>query len=230
MSDTKPQLYSNDLIRATITTVMEPLKSKNLKKINHAMNQLQIESENLVNQQFEKAEFKVDCKINCTYCCHNQVSTTPIEIILLADYIKENFSVGEITSLKLRIDDLEKSTGNMNAFQRKKAQKPCALLVDNKCSVYSVRPLSCKGWNSMDVKDCESGFYSKDEVNIRTLSAPMIITNSVSIGISNTLKNTGLNPDTLELNSALKIALAKYNAGEKYLDGKNIFKEAKLKV
>lgn len=221
----KTELFSNDLIKATIETIYEPIRTKKVQTINNAMNQLQQESESLVNKQVENVN--VDCKLYCSFCCHNQVSLTVPEIILIVDYIKNNFSKDEINNLKKRVDELDKEVKGMNAFQRKKAKKACSLLVDNKCSVYSVRPLACKGWNSMSSKDCEDAFNSGEEKNIQAFAPPLVITNSVSIGISNCLKNTGLNSDNLELNSSLKIALEKYNVGEKYLEGKNIFRDAK---
>lgn len=230
MKESNNQLYSADLIKATINTIIDPLRSRNLSRINASIKQLQEESEDLVNNQFDKSEVKIDCKVNCTFCCHNQVSITSIEIILIVEYIKNNFSSEETTQLKDRINQLDKLTGNMNAFQRKKAKQPCALLVDNKCSVYPVRPLACKGWNSLNVQDCETAFNSDTESDIKTLIAPIVITNSVSLGISNSLKQVQLNSDVLELNAALKIALSKYNIGEKFLDSKNTFKDAKLKV
>lgn len=230
MNKSKNNLYSVDLIKATVNTIIDPLKSGNLQKINSSMKQLQDESENLVNNQFEKSETKIDCKVNCTFCCHNQVSITPIEILLIVEYIKNNFSSEETTQLKNRVNELDRLTGKMNAFQRKKAKKPCALLVDNKCSIYPVRPLACKGWNSLNVKDCEIAFNSDTESDIKTLIAPIIITNSVSLGITDCLKQLSLSSDVLELNSALKIAMSKYNIGEKFLDSKNTFKDAKLKV
>lgn len=225
MCVTKTQLISNDLIKATIETVIEPIKSRKLQNILNSVNQLQQESEGLVDNQLKSTN--VDCKLNCTYCCHNQVSLTPPEILLISEYIKNTFTKEEIKELKIRVDNLDKVIKGMNAFERKKAKEPCALLVDNKCSVYKVRPLACKGWNSMDVRDCEKAFNSGQDVNIQAFAPPLIITNSVSVGISNTLHNTGLNADNLELNSALKVVLEKYNAGEKYLEGKNIFREAK---
>lgn len=230
MKESKNQLYSADLIKATINTIIDPLRSRSMSKINASMKQLQEESENLVNNQFDKSEIKIDCKVNCTFCCHNQVSITAVEILLIVEYIKNNFSSEETAELKDRINQLDKLTGNMNAFHRKKAKKPCALLVDNKCSVYPVRPLACKGWNSLNVQDCETAFNSDTESDIKTLIAPIVITNSVSLGISNSLKQVSLNSEVLELNAALKIALSKYNIGEKFLDSKNTFKDAKLKV
>lgn len=221
----KSQLISNDLIKATIDTVIEPIRSKKIQNINNAINQLQQESEALINKQLQSTP--TDCKLNCTYCCHNQVSLTAPEILLIGDYIKKTFSKDEINNLKKRVDDLYKATNGMNAFQRKKAKKACALLVDNKCSVYPVRPFACKGWNSMNVNDCEKAFNLGEDLNIKAFAPPMIITNSISVGISNTLHNQGLNAENLELNSALKIVLEKYNADEKYLEGKNIFREAK---
>lgn len=225
MCTVKAQLISNDLVKATIETIIEPVRSRKLSLINNAIEQLQQESEQLVNKQVQKVN--VDCKLYCTFCCHNQVSLTPLEIILIIDYIKNNFTKEEIKDLKLRVDSLDKSVKGMNALERKKSKKSCALLVDNKCSVYSVRPLACKGWNSMSAKDCETAFNSGQDMNIQAFSPPLVITNSVSVGISNTLHNQGLNSDNLELNSALKIALEKYNIGEKFLEGKNIFKDAK---
>ena len=117
---------------------------------------------------------------------------------------------------------------NLKACERKKAKIPCPLLKDNICSVYEVRPLACRGWNSTNVKDCESAYNSSEEGQIHVFGPQLMASNSVSIGINQGLQNGGYKPENLELTSALKIALSKYNVDEKYFSGKHIFRDARL--
>jgi Fe-S-cluster containining protein len=42
--------------------------------------------------------------------------------------------------------------------QRANNRIPCALLKDNMCSVYDARPGACRGFTSVSVSDCQTGF------------------------------------------------------------------------
>jgi hypothetical protein len=46
------------------------------------------------------------------------------------------------------------------------AHVPCALLVDGRCSVYSVRPLLCRGYLSTDREGCRAGFEGRTHSEI----------------------------------------------------------------
>ena len=82
--------------------------------------------------------------------------------------------------------------------------------------------------NSFDVNDCEKAFNSNEDVEIKVFGTQLLITNSISTGITNGLISSGYKLEHLELTAALKIALTKFNLAEKYLSGQQVFREARL--
>ena len=99
-----------------------------------------------------KKTFSVTCKKGCSHCCYMPVSANKMEVGLILEYIKE--------------EKVEFSTERMNKqinFEKGRYKNPenfspadwvknpiedrkCMFLTDEGlCSIYSVRPLECKG-------------------------------------------------------------------------------------
>ncbi|MBC7475104.1 MAG: YkgJ family cysteine cluster protein [Candidatus Sericytochromatia bacterium] len=223
------QLTSMPLVSSIIEITETKLKdSIDIEKISQLTIELYKKSEELINQVVEPVKDLIDCKNGCSFCCYNQVSVTPLEVLTIDKYLKENLSDNELNDLKEKIVQTDKITYNTKHLERKKLRMPCPLLKDNSCSVYSVRPLFCRGWNSNSSIDCEDAFNSNEEHEIKIFGSQLMVTNSISIGLNKGIKKLGNKSENLELIHALKIALTKYNVTEKYLSGKNIFSDARL--
>jgi Fe-S-cluster containining protein len=223
------QYISPELVGANQRNTVNLLRqAKNITRIREIVNDSHALSENLIEKEQATSTLSLDCKAGCSFCCYNQVGVTPAEVLVISDYLKTRLNKDELKALNGRITDLDKVTHNLNFFDRKKSKLPCPLLVNNQCSVYEVRPLSCRGWNSTDVNDCQRALETREDVEIKVSGNHLMITNSISTGITRGLLEAGLRAAPLELTAALRIVLSKFNAAEKYLAGQNVFGDARL--
>jgi hypothetical protein len=51
---------------------------------------------------------------------------------------------------------LREKSRELSSTERFSPDHPCAFLEGGRCSIYEVRPLSCRGMNSLDATECET--------------------------------------------------------------------------
>lgn len=106
----------------------------------------------------------------------------------------------------------------------------CPLNVDNFCIVYSVRPMSCAGYHSFEVQKCiEDTLHPEEELKIVQDPERIQLRALYSKALSAGLLALGLDDTELEIIPALRIALMDEEAGQKYMNGENVFAEADRK-
>lgn len=106
---------------------------------------------------------------------------------------------------------------------RVRAAVPCALLEGSRCSVYSVRPLGCRSWNSRDARACAQ-VMTDGGGDLRPVQdqRPSGIESGVRAGFAAALRSASLPEDDTrrcELNAALQIALEDPSALPGWLGG-----------
>jgi hypothetical protein len=82
----------------------------------------------------------------------------------------------------------------------------CPLLVQGRCSVYDIRPLVCRGFNSASADACRNAHGSAERV-IPMFSIFKDVTDGITIGIAQEVKRVGVSGVVVDLGSALHIAL-----------------------
>ena len=100
------------------------------------------------------------CSRGCSYCCHMRVVVTAPEVLRIAAFVEETFSVEERAALARRVAATDEQTRGLSDEAWGRARLPCPLLVGDECSVYSVRPLDCRAYNSRSVAACRDAFES----------------------------------------------------------------------
>lgn len=167
------------------------------------------------------------CGSGCTYCCHLQVEISVPELVSLVSYVDENFSPAETEALKVRVREAELQTRGLNSYERLFARVRCPLLSDGQCSVYPVRPLVCRGYNSYNWAICAQDLgYPRSWRLIPHDNAQKNIYSDVLEGLSSGLKEEGLSSELLELIAALRVALDQPDACERWLAGDPVFESA----
>jgi Fe-S-cluster containining protein len=96
----------------------------------------------------------------CCFCCQMRVVVTASEILRIAAFLEHTYSVEEREALARRVATTDEQTRGMSDEARGEARLPCPLLVANECSVYPVRPLDCRAYNSRSVAACRDAFES----------------------------------------------------------------------
>jgi Fe-S-cluster containining protein len=98
----------------------------------------------------------VACKEGCDHCCYQAVGVTPLEALAIADHLRRTRPSDELERVTAHLADRREKTRDLSAGERFSPEHPCAFLESARCTIYEVRPLSCRGMNSLDAGECEN--------------------------------------------------------------------------
>ena len=163
------------------------------------------------------------CNKGCSWCCSLEVRVTATEVFAITDYLRDTLSPEELQGLRARLAELAPRAREASPTARQRLRIRCPLLVDNRCSVYRVRPMACRGWNSTDARACEisyDSFYLKNVPFSVTMRDQIV---AIREGLSLGAEDAGLQGDKLELISALHVALETHDVEARWLAGERVF-------
>jgi Fe-S-cluster containining protein len=168
------------------------------------------------------------CKEGCAWCCHKVVGTSVPEVLRIVTHLQQTLSAGELQSVRERVARLHEQRNALQVKTRGHTSIPCALLVDNRCSVYPVRPLTCRGFNSSEARQCERSLDPRTRAIVPAYAPQQRLATLVLDGMRAGLHESRLSGALLELTGALHVALTSPNAFEQWLAGKAAFDLARL--
>lgn len=101
----------------------------------------------------------LDCKRGCNHCCHWTVSVSDAEAALIRKTLKKH---PQKKRLEQRLKQTAEKIKGMDPAQRGQAKIPCAFLddKDGACSIYEVRPLSCRAYTSSSLAACQAALVT----------------------------------------------------------------------
>jgi len=168
------------------------------------------------------------CSTGCTASCNRKVASTNPQAIGNAARLSER-DAAEKQRIRAAAQRLHDESAALDDFGRVRTGLPCPLLVDEKCSVYDARPLSCRATYSFDRAACEK-LYFGFEFDTRIPHYDLMIEahGQMLLGFGRALDKLGLDGGLVELSSALLIILAEPDAISRYLAGERPFEAAKL--
>lgn len=104
------------------------------------------------------------CAKGCSACCHLIVAIPPGVAEAMAEHIDAAFSGEERDALILRLE--EAVARFRDAEDPQAVRAPCPLLNDEGgCSVYEVRPLSCRSFTSTSLPRCQQVVFGPNPTN-----------------------------------------------------------------
>ena len=140
------------------------------------------------------------CRRGCAFCCHVDVTVTPLEAIRLW-----------------------RRAGDAAPPDSTARRAPCPMLVDNACSQYEARPYACRAVFSSDATACEAGYASDGVVAIPSLDWPRALASCYITGEIAALDDLKLASHMVELRRALKVLRGDAGAALRWLNGADIF-------
>lgn len=162
------------------------------------------------------------CRSGCAWCCHQSVEVTIPEAMLVAARLLDPADPRRAVVLANA-----KEFRGLDERQRRRTGKPCALLIDNRCSVYEDRPLMCRAMMSADAEGCrkahEAGVAGDPVPLVTLLAAAQYYILGDQAGLRGILKDMGLQHDLVELTQAVAAFLADPTLIERWLAGERIF-------
>jgi hypothetical protein len=167
-------------------------------------------TDSIIRQVIEmepEAQRPVCCE-GCTACCHLHVVATPVEVLATAEYIIDQMRPAQVAEVLQRIELHIELTEGMDAIARRSVRPVCPLLESGRCMVYSVRPISCRGWNSLDRSVCDADLANPSA----NVSAPVnlrqyVLAGRVAESLSAASHSLGLEARPLDFVRGLRIAL-----------------------
>jgi Fe-S-cluster containining protein len=154
------------------------------------------------------------CRAGCAHCCHQAVGVTPPEVFAIYDHLRATRAPDELAAAVARIRDADDRTRGMPAADRQSPDLPCPFLEQSRCSIYEVRPLSCRGTNSLDATACERTLRDPEAraallggtESIPCYLEPIRAFHAVTAGVQLALDQLhGLEAQPLELTAAVRI-------------------------
>lgn len=104
----------------------------------------------------------VDCEESCSFCCqYNRVEVFLVELLVISAFIKRVFNEKQIDNVKNKLlrstPELKNPDATDNKIQNGYYRK-CALLEDDRCMIYNLRPINCRHFHSIDAHLCETRY------------------------------------------------------------------------
>jgi len=171
--------------------------------------------------EVETAAPRLGCNSGCAWCCYRNVEVTIPEAILIAAHIVAD------DPRRQGIAEAAATLGGLDVNARRRAGKPCPLLVDNRCSVYEDRPLMCRGMMAADSDDCRSAYEAtvagQESAPIELYPVPQYFMLGDQAGMRGILKDMGLQYDLVEMTRAVAAILADPDIVERWLARERAF-------
>ena len=162
-------------------------------------------------------EGAVACRAGCDHCCHQSVGVTAPEALAIFDHLKTTLSGPELAKVATRVSALHGRTRGLSSRERFSPDHPCPFLEAGRCSIYEVRPLACRGMNSLDAEECAKRLrdpearaaFLADGSGGHSFMEPIRAFHAVSAGLQLGLSELyHLDMRPLELTAAMHLLLA----------------------
>ena len=95
------------------------------------------------------------CGEGCAVCCSLRVDVFAHEVFPIAHHIRRHFTAGEIADVMARLAAHAAKILPLTPFEHATQNNVCPLLQNSRCSVYAVRPHSCRRHHSRDFATCQ---------------------------------------------------------------------------
>jgi Fe-S-cluster containining protein len=167
---------------------------------------------------------KIACRKGCAFCCHTQVEVSIVEAIAIADAITAD------TTLVENIRATAGKVRGLSALARLQAHVPCPLLRDAACSIYAVRPRSCRALTSYDATACEAEFNAPtlEPAARPTFTWPRYLATALTSGIATACSELNLQSNTVELVAGVDAVLEDETMVSRWLSGAVVFPQSAL--
>jgi Fe-S-cluster containining protein len=110
----------------------------------------------LNEQAMQAGQLRVACCAGCSLCCSLRIDVYAHEVFLIAEHLRENLSKAQMADLMAKLAAHSEKVLPLTPLEHVTRNIPCPLLQnDGRCSVYSVRPETCRRHHSLNLATCQ---------------------------------------------------------------------------
>lgn len=178
-----------------------------------------------IEQMVERtpSESRPVCSAGCAFCCAIPVAVSPAEALYIAAGLRKTLSAEALVELRAHLRTRVDERQGWTVDARWARKRWCIFLRDDwQCGIYAIRPLACRGYNSLSRSACEEVFTDQGDrvcvhAGIRELAAGVIY------GLILASKKLGLEWGRHEIEAAVLRALETPDAAERWARGERVF-------
>jgi uncharacterized protein len=146
------------------------------------------------------------CASGCAPCCHLYVQVPPGSAALIAGFIAARFTPAEVTALHNRLENAASAV--RAAPDPTRLRLRCVLLGnDDRCTVYEVRPLSCRAFTSRSLPRCQQVVFGETDGGVEQNAGHFRIHTEATFALEEAARDRGLAPQQKGLAEALLMEL-----------------------
>lgn len=158
------------------------------------------------------------CRAGCTWCCHFSVDVRAVEVFGIVDFVERTFTADEKARVYAEIRANSAALEKLDEFERMKRNVKCPFLREGRCSIYSVRPQTCRNYHATSAVGCQQSYEDPDNLDIDPEFAPLVYQASGAHvdAVTAAMRKAGYDTNVYEMNSAIDVALSEPGARERF--------------
>lgn len=150
------------------------------------------------------------CQAGCAHCCHLRVEATEPEVFHIAKHLRAQ----PAEALADALSALHRHVTTAALNPTNPARQACSFLVDERCSIYPVRPAACRKAHSLSAQHCAEQSATIPQ-NLRLL----VDAEALMAGTALAYRDQPLPASAHELNAAVLAALNDPTAQARWYQG-----------
>jgi Fe-S-cluster containining protein len=161
------------------------------------------------------------CRAGCTWCCYFTVDVRAGEVFRILDFVEHTFSTQEQARVFAEVRLNSAALRSLSEAERVTRNVKCPFLNDARCTIYAVRPQSCRNYHATNVAGCQQSFEEPENLDIDPDFAPGVYQAGAAHveAVSAAMAEAGYDVNAYELNCALDAALSAPDARHRFEAG-----------
>jgi len=158
------------------------------------------------------------CRAGCTWCCYFSVDVRAVEVFSILDFVERELPAEVKARIYAELRANSASLKNLDELERMRRNVKCPFLNEGRCSVYAVRPQTCRNYHATNVAGCQQSYEDPDNLEIDPEFAPLVYqAGSAHVDAFTTaMRDAGYDTNVYELNCAFDAALSEPDARQRF--------------
>jgi len=170
------------------------------------------------------------CRAGCSLCCWLRVDVYAPEVFLIAETLRKELPPPQLDELLGRLATHAELVTGMTVFEHATRNVACPLSREGWCSVYSVRPHTCRRHHSQDLAACQFTYDHPDDLEFPGAHSRELFTElTEAMGLHGAVyEYFGYDGTVYELGSALHEALTDPACWQRWSRKETAFQKASV--
>jgi Fe-S-cluster containining protein len=158
------------------------------------------------------------CRAGCTWCCYFSVDVRAVEVFGILDFVERTFTIEEKARVYAEVRANATALRNLGGNERMRRNVKCPFLNGGRCTIYTVRPQTCRNYHATNVAGCQQSYEDPNNLDIDPDFAPWVYQAGTAHvdALSTAMRDAGYDVSAYELNCALDAARSEPAARERF--------------